>query len=328
MHAKKKKNEAEKLSQLWATDPRELLVAGPDFVLANFKRNATPGWNGDKDQGKALLPLRGELMSELQERLFAERQQSLLVVVQGIDTAGKGGIARHVLSQVDPQGVKLKAFKRPTEEELAHHYLWRIKNALPGPGYIGMFDRSHYEDILVPTVNRTLSPEDIDKRYQEVADFEADLVANGTTIIKFALMVSYQEQGLRLRERLDRPDKNWKFSPGDLDVRGQWHDYQAAYQQVLARSSTPQAPWYVIPADRKWYSRLATTEIITRTLIDMDPQWPAPDFDVDEQRSRVDATLAPELLAEYKDELEEKLEEVAADEAAFESATERIADDD
>lgn len=326
MHAKKKK--AEKLSQLWTTDPRDLLQAGADFVLANFKRNATPGWDGDKHDAKKLLPLRGELMSELQERLFAERTQSLLVVVQGIDTAGKGGIARHVLSLVDPQGVTLKAFKQPTEEELSHHYLWRIKKALPAPGYIGMFDRSHYEDILVPTVNRTLPPDQIDKRYQEIADFEADLVANGTTIIKFALMVSYQEQGLRLRERLDRPDKYWKYSPSDLDVRGQWHDYQAAYQQILSRSSTPQAPWYVIPADRKWYSRLATTEIITRTLIDMDPAWPAPDFDVDEQRQRLDATLAPELLAEYKDEIDEKLEEVAAEEIAFESATERIADDD
>lgn len=312
---KQAKQNRKKREGLWSADPRELLQAGPDFKLSQFKRNATPGWEGDKEQAQALQADRAELLSELQERLYAERKQSLLIVVQGIDTAGKGGIARHVLSAVDPQGVKLKAFKRPTPVELAHHYLWRIKNALPGPGYIGMFDRSHYEDILVPTVNATLTEGELDKRYQEIAEFEANLIENGTQIIKFALMVSYEEQGLRLRERIDRPDKNWKYSPSDLEVRSQWDLYQRAYQQMLSRSSTPQAPWYVIPADRKWYSHLVTTEIITRTLAQMDPNWPAADFDPQAERARLDLTLTPEALVKYQDELAGVLEKVQQEEA-------------
>ena len=279
---------------LWSTDPRDALRVGPDFDLASFDRNGQPGWDGDKDDGQAYLPERGEEMSELQERLFAEGREggkrSVLLVLQGLDTAGKGGIVRHVVGMVDPQGVALASFGVPTEEERSHHYLWRIEKELPPPGRIGVFDRSHYEDVLVVRVDE-LVPEDVWRaRYDEINAWEKKLVEGGTTIIKVALMVSYAEQGERLMERLERPDKHWKFNPGDLDTRSKWPAFQEAYSDVFRLTSTDHAPWYVVPADKKWYSRLAITEILTRTLEDLDPQWPVADFDVEEMKKALLAT--------------------------------------
>ena len=279
---------------LWSTDPRDALRVGPDFDLASFDRNGQPGWDGDKDDGEAYLPERGEEMSELQERLFAEGREggkrSVLLVLQGLDTAGKGGIVRHVMGMVDPQGVALASFGVPTEEERSHHYLWRIEKELPPPGRIGVFDRSHYEDVLVVRVDE-LVPEDVWRaRYDEINAWEKELVEGGTTIIKVALMVSYAEQGERLMERLERPDKHWKFNPGDLDTRSKWPAFQAAYADVFRLTSTEDAPWYVVPADKKWYSRLAITEILTRTLEELDPQWPVADFDVEEMKKALVAT--------------------------------------
>ena len=279
---------------LWTTDPRDALRVGPDFDLASFDRNGQPGWDGDKEDGEAYLPERGEEMSDLQERLFAEGREggtrSVLLVLQGLDTAGKGGIVRHVMGMVDPQGVALASFGVPTEEERAHHYLWRIEKKLPPAGRIGVFDRSHYEDVLVVRVDE-LVPEDVWRaRYDEINAWEKKLVEGGTTIIKVALMVSYAEQGERLMERLERPDKHWKFNPGDLDTRSKWPAFQEAYSDVFRLTSTDHAPWYVVPADKKWYSRLAITEILTRTLEDLDPQWPVADFDVEEQKARLAAT--------------------------------------
>ena len=279
---------------LWSTDPRDALRVGPDFDLSSFDRNGQPGWDGDKDDGQAYLPERGEEMSELQERLFAEGREggkrSVLLVLQGLDTAGKGGIVRHVMGMVDPQGVALASFGVPTEEERSHHYLWRIEKELPPPGRIGVFDRSHYEDVLVVRVDE-LVPEDVWRaRYDEINAWEKELVEGGTTIIKVALMVSYAEQGERLMERLERPDKHWKFNPGDLDTRSKWPAFQEAYADVFRLTSTEEAPWYVVPADKKWYSRLAITEILTRTLEELDPQWPVADFDVEEMKKALLAT--------------------------------------
>ena len=279
---------------LWTTDPRDALRVGPDFDLASFDRNGQPGWDGDKEDGEAYLPERGEEMSDLQERLFAEGREggtrSVLLVLQGLDTAGKGGIVRHVMGMVDPQGVALASFGVPTEEERAHHYLWRIEKKLPPAGRIGVFDRSHYEDVLVVRVDE-LVPEDVWRaRYDEINAWEKKLVEGGTTIIKVALMVSYAEQGERLMERLERPDKHWKFNPGDLDTRSKWPAFQEAYSDVFRLTSTDHAPWYVVPADKKWYSRLAITEILTRTLEDLDPQWPVADIDVEEMKKALVAT--------------------------------------
>ena len=297
---------------LWTDDPRTLLRADAGFDLAAFDRAGTPGWDGSKADAQAFMARRGELLSELQERLFAEArfggERSVLLVVQGLDTAGKGGIARHVLGMVDPQGVALSSFGVPTPEEAAHHFLWRIKRALPAPGRIGLFDRSHYEDVLVRRVEELDEPDVIERRYGEITRFEKRLAESGTTIIKVALMVSKDEQGLRLMERIDRPDKRWKYNAGDVDTRAKWDDYQDAYQAVLDRTSTAWAPWYVIPADRKWYARLAITELLTQTLVDLAPEWPKPRWRPDVQRRRLAQTMSAEALRESAEETVEAVD--------------------
>ncbi|NTW38605.1 MAG: polyphosphate kinase 2 family protein [Cellulomonadaceae bacterium] len=277
----------------WDVPAREALRVGHHTDLTSFDCSSTPGWDGDKDDAETRTTERGEVMSELQERLFAHGRsdgtRSILLVLQGMDTSGKGGIVRHVLGMVDPQGVALRSFGVPTDEERKHDYLWRIRNALPRPGYIGVFDRSHYEDVLVVRVNE-LVPRDVwEARYAEINAFEAEVAASGTTVIKVALMVSQEEQAARLRERLERPDKHWKYNPGDLDVRRQWPAYREAYEAVLDRTSTDVAPWYLVPADKKWYARLAVTELLTGALEDLDLQWPAADFDVEAELARLDS---------------------------------------
>lgn len=278
----------------WKTDPRDALKAGPTFDLSTLDRNGRPGWAGNKSRGEAYMAARGEELSELQEKLFAEGrsggERSVLLVLQGLDTAGKGGIVRHVMGMVDPQGVKLASFGVPTAEERAHHYLWRIEKQLPPAGRIGVFDRSHYEDVLVVRVDELVPEAEWQGRYDEINAWEEKLIAGGTTIVKVALMVSYDEQGARLAERLDRPDKYWKFSPSDITTRSKWPAYQQAYADVFARTSTEKAPWYVVPADRKWYARLAVTEILTQTLESLDLGWPAATFDVAEMQAALAKT--------------------------------------
>ena len=278
----------------WKTDPRDALKAGPTFDLSTLDRNGRPGWAGNKSRGEAYLAARGEELSDLQEKLFAEGrsggERSVLLVLQGLDTAGKGGIVRHVMGMVDPQGVKLASFGVPTAEERAHHYLWRIEKQLPPAGRIGVFDRSHYEDVLVVRVDELVPEAEWQGRYDEINAWEEKLIAGGTTIVKVALMVSYDEQGARLAERLDRPDKYWKFSPSDITTRSKWPAYQQAYADVFARTSTEKAPWYVVPADRKWYARLAVTEILTQTLESLDLGWPAATFDVAEMQAALAKT--------------------------------------
>lgn len=214
----------------------------------------------------------------------------MLLVLQGLDTAGKGGIVRHVVGLVDPQGVSIRSFGVPTEEERAHDFLWRIRRALPQPGRIGVFDRSHYEDVLVARVDELVPPDVWESRYDLINDFEAELVAAGTVVVKVALMVSYEEQGERLAERLERPDKHWKYNPGDIDTRLRWDDYQEAYQAVFDRTSTPHAPWHVIPADDKRYARLAVSQLLVEALESLDLDWPQADFDVAAEKERLEAT--------------------------------------
>nr|WP_243061003.1 PPK2 family polyphosphate kinase [Nocardioides sp. SR21] len=301
----------------WSDDPRDLLRADEDFDLAGMDRAAKPGWKAGKKAAARFCDERGDLLSELQERLFAEGRaggrRSLLVVVQGLDTAGKGGVARHVMSKVDPQGVALRSFGAPTDEEREHHFLWRIKKELPEPGFIGVFDRSHYEDVLVTRVDGLVPQKTWEKRYDEINDFEADLVASGTTVVKLGLVVSHDEQGLRLMKRLDRPDKHWKYSKNDVPTRCKWDEYQEAFADVFRRTSTEAAPWFVVPADHKWYARLAITEILTQTLIDMDPEWPSVRWDPEVQRRKLAATMSTKALRASLKETDRQVKKAVKD---------------
>ncbi|GAA4288738.1 PPK2 family polyphosphate kinase [Georgenia daeguensis] len=312
---------------LWSTRPASALRAGPEVDLATLDRSATPGWEGGKNEARTFMAARGRLLSELQERLFAHGRsggdRSVLLIVQGLDTAGKGGIVRHVVGMVDPQGVALRAFGVPTAEERRHHYLWRVRRALPRPGLIGVFDRSHYEDVLVARVDGTVEEDALPRRFSEINRFERQIAASGTTIVKVALLVSYEEQGLRLMKRLDRPDKHWKYDPGDVDTRRDWDAYQAAYADVLARTSTDVAPWHVVPVDRKWYARLAVTELLTQALVDLDLDWPRPRWRVDAQKRRLAATMSEESLQQAAANAEEEIAAYHQDEAEFAAAVAR-----
>jgi PPK2 family polyphosphate:nucleotide phosphotransferase len=266
------------------------LPSGP-VDLAAVPTDATPGFRGGKKAGAAALAALGEELSELQERLWAERgtgsRRRLLLVLQGMDTSGKGGVLRHTVGLVDPQGVKITSFKAPTEEERRHHFLWRVRQALPQPGYVGVFDRSHYEDVLIARVHALADPHTIERRYAEINEFEAELAADGVVILKCMLHVSAEEQKERLLARLDSEDKYWKFNPADVDERASWRDYRTAYQVALERTNTEIAPWYVVPSDRKWYRNLVIGQLLLEHLRGMNPQWPAPEFDVGEQRRRL-----------------------------------------
>jgi PPK2 family polyphosphate:nucleotide phosphotransferase len=218
-------------------------------------------------------------INELQDRLYAEGKRALLVVLQGTDTAGKDGTIRHVFNATGPLGVTVTSFRRPSEEELAHDFLWRAHLACPRRGFIGIFNRSHYEDVLVGRVRKLAPSEEIEARYGQINAFEKILAENGTHILKFMLHISKKEQGKRLQERLDDPKSRWKFNPSDLEDRKLWDEYQAAYELMLDRCSTQWAPWYVIPADRKWARNAAVSALVRAMLEDIDPQYPKPAWD-------------------------------------------------
>jgi PPK2 family polyphosphate:nucleotide phosphotransferase len=277
----------------WHRSPRDTLRVREGFSVDDFDCAATPGFSGDEEDGEHFMADRGGRLGELQEQLFAEGRangaRSVLLVLQGMDTAGKGGIVRHVVGMVDPQGVQHRSFGVPTQEERSHHYLWRIEKALPSPGHIGVFDRSHYEDVLVVRVHELVAADVWGQRYDEINAWEQRLIDEGTRIVKCALLVSPEEQLERLAERLDRPDKFWKYNPGDIDERSHWNAYMEAYQAVFDQCSTDAAPWHAIPADNKWFARLAVTELLTATLEGMDLSWPAADFDVEAEKARVKA---------------------------------------
>lgn len=259
--------------------------------LSSHSTRATPGFREGKKAGRRALAALEEEISDLQERLYAASragdERRVLLVLQGMDTSGKGGTIRHAVGLVDPQGVHIKAFKKPTPEELAHDFLWRIRKELPGPGMIGVFDRSHYEDVLIGRVRELAPPDEIEQRYDDINAFEAELAESGTTVVKCMLHISPEEQKDRLLERLERRDKHWKFNPGDIDERALWPEYRQAYELAIERTNTAHAPWYVVPSDRKWYRNLAVAQLLRDTLRRLDLSWPEADFDVAEQTKRL-----------------------------------------
>lgn len=283
---------AKNSSQGWDVPAIEAVRVTPDTRVSGLDTRGTPGFVGDKELGEKLLEERGAYLSSLQEKLYAngrseQEHRSVLLVLQGMDTAGKGGMVRHVIGHVDPQGVDHASFGVPTAEEKRHHYLWRIRKALPRNGQIGVFDRSHYEDVLVVRVHNLVPPAEWEPRYDEINHFERELVDAGTTLVKVAMFVSLDEQKERLAERLDRTDKHWKYNPGDVTERGHWPKYQEAYQAMLDRTSTDYAPWHVVPCDRKWYSRLAVTELLIDALERLDLDWPPANFDIEVEKARL-----------------------------------------
>lgn len=263
--------------------------------LARLDPGSAPGYPGrGKDDALRITEAMAPELSDLQERLFANARadesytKRILVLLQGMDTSGKGGVIRHAIGMVDPQGVALKAFKAPTAEERAHDFLWRIRNAVPAPGMIGVFDRSQYEDVLIVRVENLVPPEEWGKRYDLINAFEAELSQQGVTLIKCFLNVSKAEQKARLLERLASPEKYWKYNPGDVDVRVKWPRYAEAYSVLLERCNTDVAPWYHVPADKKWYRNWAVAELLREHLVALDPQWPSADFDVSAEQYRVE----------------------------------------
>jgi len=249
---------------------------GEKVQLAKHDPGSTAGAPGDRvETEEAILPLHSEFFA-LQDRLWAESRRALLVVLQGLDASGKDGTIKHVFQGVNPQGTTVASFKEPTPEEQAHDFLWRVHKRTPGAGTIGVFNRSHYEDVLVVRVH-DLVPEPVWRaRYGHINVFEESLAAAGTTMVKFFLHMSFAEQGTRLRSRLDRPDKRWKARAGDFAERKHWDSYQAAYRDMLEKTSTDVAPWFVIPADHKWYRNWAVSQVLLHTLEKMDPQYPDP----------------------------------------------------
>ncbi len=232
-------------------------------------------------QGKKALKRYRKTLRKLQDRFYAWNEKALLVVLQGMDTAGKDGTIKHVMRGVNPQGVHVTSFKVPTPEELAHDYLWRIHKAIPKRGMIGIFNRSHYEDVLVVRVHNLVPPEVWSRRYDQINAFEKHLSENNVVILKFFLHISKEEQARRLQARLDNPEKRWKFSKNDLKERMLWDAYQDAYADALTRCSTSYAPWYIIPSDHKWYRNYVVGQILTETLARLDPHYPEPEAGLD-----------------------------------------------
>ena len=250
-----------------------LLVAPGDQVrLAKVDPGETLGHA--KDDAAPVIQAGLDRLTALQERIWAEGKHAVLIVLQGIDTAGKDGAISHVMSAFNPEGCTVTGFKVPTPDELAHDYLWRVHRVAPARGTIGIFNRSHYEDVLVVRVHDLVPSAVWRKRYAEIEAFEQLLADNGTTIMKFFLHISPEEQRRRLQARVDDPTKNWKFRTGDLAERKLWPQYQAAYEDALSRCSTKAAPWYIIPADHKWFRDLAVAEIVGQTLADLKPRYP------------------------------------------------------
>jgi PPK2 family polyphosphate:nucleotide phosphotransferase len=279
----------------WTSDPRELLRAGAGFRLADVDPGTTPGYDGKKKDGAADLAAGADELDELQERLYAQSREdptapAVLLVLQAMDSAGKGGIVRHVIGATDPQGIHLVAFKKPTPEELEHDFLWRVEREVPDAGYIGVFDRSHYEDVLIGAVRGLAPPDEIERRFGAINAFEEDLVARGVRLVKVMLHISPEEQKVRLGERLERADKHWKYNPGDVDERLLWPRYMEAFQTVFDRTSTDAAPWYVVPANAKWYARIAVQALLLDALEEIDPRWPAATFDVAVEKARLAAS--------------------------------------
>ncbi|MEY9777760.1 polyphosphate kinase 2 family protein [Arthrobacter sp. MW3 TE3886] len=271
--------------------PWKLLKVGKGFSLESLDPDSTPGYDGDKADGEQLLAELDGKLTQLQEQLFAESRtggrKRVLLVLQAMDTAGKGGIVNHVMGQMNPQGVQLKSFKAPTPEEQSYDFLWRIEKEVPAAGMVGVFDRSHYEDVLIHRVHRWADAEELERRYRAINEFEARQAAAGAKIVKVMLHISRDEQKNRLLARLDDPAKQWKYSSGDLKERAFWPDYMDAYQKAFEKTNTELAPWHVVPANKKWYARIAVQQLLLEALDDLNLQWPVPDLDLDLERELV-----------------------------------------
>ncbi len=243
--------------------------------LADIDTQSTCSFTGDKPDTIALLDQLSGQLAQLQNVLYAEGKHKVLVVLQAMDTGGKDGVIRRVFSGVNPQGVRVANFKAPTAEELSHDFLWRVHQHVPSTGMIHVFNRSHYEDVLITRVHGLIDDTTAKRRFRQINDFEAMLIDEGTIILKFYLHISKAEQKRRLQDRLDDPAKNWKFNAGDIDERARWDDYQRVYQEALNATSSPHAPWFVVPADRKWIRDVYVSSVIVHTLAGLGMQYPA-----------------------------------------------------
>lgn len=277
------------MSKLTVEEAKQFRV-GPNFQIADVDPTATPGVKDASD----VFNDYDDQLDDLQRRLFAngrvdnENAGSVLLVLQGMDTSGKGGMIRHVIGgTMDLQGVHVKAFGPPTEEEASHDFLWRFYDHLPQPGQISVFDRSHYEDVLVQRVKQMAPPEEIERRYGAIVEFEQEIAARGTKIIKVMPHISREFQAENLKDRILREDKHWKYNPGDIDDRKLWSQYMAAYQIAMTRTSTDEAPWYCIPSDDKKYCRSVVKALLFDALESLDPQWPEPDFNAETELERL-----------------------------------------
>ncbi|MFJ5681918.1 PPK2 family polyphosphate kinase [Streptomyces sp. NPDC093099] len=294
-----KKNKKDKAAGKRRQPPpalRELLriPEGEPVDLSSYDSRATPGGPADKAAALAAVPPLAQRLAGLQERLYAAStaggRHRVLLILQGMDTSGKGGTIKHVIGHFNPAGCRIRAFKTPTPEERSHPFLWRVRRALPEPGELGIFDRSQYEDVLIARVRELVPRRDLGRRYGQINRFEQSLADNGVTIVKVFLHLGRDEQHDRLLARLDNPDKHWKFSPSDIEDRALWPAYQEAYELALYRCSTAAAPWYLVPADRKWYRNWAISTLLLEHLEALDPEYPEAGFDVEESRRQLLAT--------------------------------------
>jgi PPK2 family polyphosphate:nucleotide phosphotransferase len=259
---------------------RYRIAPGSKVRLDKIDARDTGTFSAGKAAGKAMLPALNRRLGDLQEIFYAQGKHRLLIVLQAMDTGGKDSTIEHVFATVNPQGVRVINFKKPTDIEQAHDYLWRVHQHTPANGYITIFNRSHYEEVLIVRVHQTVAKAVWQRRYDHINDFERMLSDEGTTILKFFLHISKEEQRARLQSRIDTPRKHWKFDPTDLHERKLWDDYQAAYAEAIARTSTDVAPWYIVPADRKWYRNLVVAQIIVQTLEALKLTYPPPAADI------------------------------------------------
>ncbi|NEG95859.1 polyphosphate kinase 2 family protein [Bifidobacterium sp. SMB2] len=285
---------SERLSSVWSKHPSSRLRFGQGVTdLADVKGPSTPGFHATRDEGERFIALSAIEIARYQELLYANgahgSNRRLLIVLQGMDASGKGGIVRHVFRQVNPMGIHYHGFGRPTDEEASHDFLWRIRRELPANGWMSIFDRSHYEDVVMPNVYQSMEEDAWRRRYDVIRRFEKELVADGCAVVKIFLVVSREAQRKQFLERLDDPTKYWKFDVSDLEARDRWDDYMAAWQDVFENTSTDYAPWYIVPADNRWYSRAVVSELLRVTLKSMELSWPGADFDFDEARRRLES---------------------------------------
>ena len=282
---------SETLSAVWSLPPAQLLRFHSHTHLVDIDAGSKPGFDGDQEAGERFIADSSSEIANYQRLMYANGihgdTHSVLIVLQGMDASGKGGIVRHVFSQVDPMGIHYHGFGKPSEEDLAHDYLWRIRRELPSNGWISIFDRSQYEDIVMPRITGSLPEETWRARYGQINDFEAELAGSGCAIIKIFLVSSRQAQRQHFLRRLDDPTRYWKFDPSDLEARDRWDDYMAAWQEVFERTSTSIAPWYLIPADKRWYSRMVVSELLRTTMKNFNQTWPPLDADRDEALARL-----------------------------------------